>query len=205
MAQQGNLGLATVRVGGREYPQVSERTCKACRSPYREQVESETVAGRPWKAILASLPDDAALTSRNLADHFRHGHLPVAAEATQLLAERQAEERGAVVETGAARIVDFLEFAQAVMGRVNHRVAAGEVEPGISDGLRAADLLARYDPGPTMSEADYAQVLMIYADTAKAVMTSEAHQEFVARLDTNQALQDLANRWQEIHAQRPAD
>jgi hypothetical protein len=205
MAQQGNLGLATVRVGGREYPQVSERTCKTCSSQYRDLIEQATVGGRTWKKIIRSLPAEAGLSERNLADHFRHGHLPVAAEATQLLAERQAEERGAVVETGAARIVDFLEFAQAVMGRVNHRVAAGEVEPGISDGLRAADLLARYDPGPTMSEADYAEVFSIYADTAKAVMTSEQHQEFVARLDTNQALQDLANRWQEIHAQRPAD
>ncbi len=191
-----------MRVGGREYPHVSERTCKTCSSQYRDLIEQETVGGRTWKAISRSLPDDAGLTQRNLADHFRNGHLPVAAEATQLLAERQAEERGAVVEIGAARIVDYMEFAQAVMGRVNHRVAAGEVEPGISDGLRAADLLARYDPGPTMSEADYAQVLMIYADTAKAVMTSEAHQEFVARLDTNQALQDLAQRWDEIHTQR---
>ncbi|MEJ7744190.1 MAG: hypothetical protein WKF73_17635 [Nocardioidaceae bacterium] len=90
------------------------------------------------------------------------------------------------------------------MGRVNERVATGEVEPGISDGLRAADLLARYDPGPRMDEADYAQAFMRYTHAAETVMSSEQYEEFKVLCDADEALQDLARRWDEVQAHRRA-
>ena len=202
MAQQDGLGVATVRVGGHEYPYVTQRNCKVCCTAHRTQIEEQAVAGRPWKVIAESLPDDAKISARNVQAHFHNRHLPVDHEAVHQLTERQAEDRGAVVEVGAARVVNYREFAQTVVGRVNHRIAAGEVEPGVGDALRAADLLAKYDPGPQMSEADYAAAFGHYVAATRAVMTPEQYQDFTDRLDANEALQALAARWEEVHSPR---
>jgi hypothetical protein len=99
MPEQQNVSLAVVRAGGREYPLVSERTCKTCCSEYRRVIERDAVAGRTWKTIIRSLPRDAGLTERNLSDHWRNKHVPVAAEAVQVLAERQSRDHGEMVRS----------------------------------------------------------------------------------------------------------
>jgi hypothetical protein len=202
MPQQANASLATIRVGGRDYPAVVERTCHTCASPYRHRIETEVVAGRSWRAIADALPPDAGLHARNLRDHFANQHLPVVNEVVQRLTEQQAEQRGEIVAAGAEQVVDHLAFAQSVIGRVNARVATGEIEPNVGDGLRAADLLAKHHPGPTMAEADYATALGIYASAARAVMTDDQHREFSDRLDDDSVLQDLAQRWEEMNSHR---
>ena len=198
MPAQANMGLATVRVGGHEYPLISERACKTCCSPHRDIIERDCVGGRAWSAIIRSLPDDAGLSERNLSDHWRNGHLPVEAVAVNELAERQAEQRGAVVEEAAKKVVDYLDFAQTVVGRVNQRVATGDIEPSVNDALRAADLLARYQPETTaVDEADYLRAFMAYHETAAQIMTAEQFQEFGRRLDANAKLRELARRYDE--------
>ncbi len=204
MPQQGNLSVAVVRAGGREYPLVSERTCKTCCSEYRGVIERDAVAGRTWKAIVRSLPDGADLTERNLSDHWRNKHVPVAAEAVQVLAERQSRDRGEIVEVAAEKIVDYLGFAQLIVGRVNEKIATGELEPDVRDALRATELLARFDPGPSMDEGSYLEGFMIFHNIAKEIMTAEQSQEFGRRLAADITLQQLAQRWDELAAQRDA-
>jgi hypothetical protein len=196
------LGLATIRLGGREYPLVSERACKTCSSPHRDIIERDSVSGRNWATIIRSSPDDAGLSERNLSDHWRNGHLPVEAVAVSELAERQAEQRGAVVKEAAKKIVDYLDFAQTVVGRVNERVATGDIEPSVADALRAADLLARYQPETTTTnEADYLTAFMAYHETAAEIMTAEQFQDFGRRLEANQVLRELSRRYEESAAQ----
>jgi len=200
MPQQRNASLAMVRIGGREYPAVNERTCRTCCSDYRDTIERETVAGRTWTAIIRSLPDDAGLTERNLSDHFRNQHLPVAAEATKRLAVRQAQDAGAVTEAAVTHVVDYLNFAQTVVGRVSQRVATGEVEPNVADGLRASELLARYQPDHQLDESTYLLAFVTYHEHAQTVMTPAQFQEFGRLLSTDPTLEALAREWDDGRA-----
>lgn len=196
MPDQGNLGVAKVRVGGREYPLVSQRNCKVCCSPYRHRVEEQSVAGRTWRAIAADLPEDAGLSPRNVSDHWRNEHLPVVAEATQVLAQEQAAERGDVVAVGAVRAAEYIGFARALVGRVNQRLVTGDVEPTIRDGISAAQLLATHGPHTSIDDSFFAEALSIVYQTVRDIMTSDQYEDFTRRLDGNERLQEVAALWE---------
>ena len=197
MPAQSNVGLASVQLGGRRYPLVAQRTCKTCSSRHRDFIERQTVAGRTWAAIIQDLPGDAGLTPRNLADHFKNQHLPVAAEAVKQLAERNATAKGELVQESVEPITDYLHFARAVIGQVNDRVARGEVRPAIRDALRAAELLARYEPIDQVDESAVAVAFLVYHETAQELMTEAQFQEFGRRLDADPILQDMIRQFQE--------
>jgi hypothetical protein len=120
-----------------------------------------------------------------------------------VLAEQQATEQGEVLELAAAKVVDYLGFAQLIVGRVNEKVATGELEPDVRDALRATELLARFDPGPSMDEGAYLEGFMIFHEIAKEIMTPEQSEEFGRRLAADATLQALAHRWDELHAPPP--
>ena len=64
----------------------------------------------------------------------------------QALIDRQAKQRGQVVEQAVAVAVDYVDFCKAIVGTVGRRVAAGEVAPTVRDALAAATVLARSTP-----------------------------------------------------------
>jgi hypothetical protein len=197
MPAQANLSLDSTKVAGREYPLVMERTCKTCSSQYRNDIEEQTVAGRTWRAIIGDLPDDAGLTERNLADHFKNQHLPVAAEAVQQLAERNATAAGERTQRAVTACVDYLEFAKAIIGDVNDRVARGETRAEVRDALRAAELLARYEPIEEVDGAAVTEAFIVYHETAQALMTREQFTEFGRRLNADPVLTELLQRYKE--------
>jgi hypothetical protein len=87
---------------------------------------------------------------------------------------------------------------------VNEKLATGEIEPDVRDALRAAELLARFDPGPSMDESAYLQGFIIFHEIAKEIMTPEQSEEFGRRLAVDVTLQTLARRWDELSAERQA-
>lgn len=204
MPAQANASLATVNVGGRTYPAVSERRCRVCSHPdHRVTIEEQTVAGRPWAAILRSLPEDSGLSERNLADHFRNGHLPVANEAVVRLAKQQAHDRGQVVEEAAEAVTSHLEFCRSVVGRVRSRVVAGDLEPTVRDAVAAAGHLGRYEPiDAGLDEAAMVEAFGAYHDTAQQVMSSEQFRQFGAALSANPVLAGLATEWEARNSER---
>jgi hypothetical protein len=195
-----NSSIAKVRVGGREYVAVTERNCLTCNSPYREEVERQTIEGRTWARIVDSLPDDAKLTARNLSDHWRNDHLPVHEATVVAIAEQQAIERGEVITAGVERTLDHLEFARALVGRVRQRVINGEVEPDIRDALRAMEFLAKFESEPSWGEQDIVEAFIAYHETAAELMTAEQFAEFGRRLEQNATLNELAQRWDQATA-----
>lgn len=144
MTAPSNQSLATVRLGGREYPASGSQRCGTCVSPEREAIERHLVRGWSPATIAQSLPPERALTARQIGDHFR-AHLPVADEGVQRYRERAAEERGETVEEGAEQVVSALSFARRVMVEVDARLAAGDLQPQVRDGLKAAQVLADHD------------------------------------------------------------
>lgn len=192
MPAASNQSVASISVGGREYPLVSEPTCRTCQSPHRRFIEAEAVAGVAWHAIVDRLPDNAGLTARNLSDHFRNQHLPVAAEGVRLLAERDAHEVGETVALGANGVADYLNFARQVVGRVNRRVVSGEVEPSVNDAIRAAQLLSQYDVREEeTAPQDYVRGFVIYCEVAQELMGPDLFRDFVHRLARHPVLRQL--------------
>lgn len=149
MPAPANASLARIEVAGRSYPVVTESRCRVCSSEQRERIEEETVSGKPWHAVAAALDPDAGINARNVRDHFANGHLPVKAATVQALADRQAHQRGEVVEQAVTVAVDFLDFCRTVVGDVNKQVLTGETRPTVRDALAASALLAQYEPAPS--------------------------------------------------------
>ena len=193
MPAQSNSGLAAVRIAGRDYPVVNERTCRTCQSPLRAEAERQMVQGRTWAAIARDLPPEAGLSPRNLADHFRHGHLPVAEPAIQQLAEQDADQRGQDLKPAIDAVADYLDFARRVVGRVSRLVETGQAEPRVSDALRAAELLARFDPdpGPQLDVETFTAAFIEYFEAAEDIMSPEQFRTFGHQLRENATLARL--------------
>lgn len=154
---------------------------------------------RSWATIAADLPVEAGLNARNLRDHFANGHLPIHEPTVRALADRQAAERGYVVEQAVEIAVDYLGFCHTVVGTVSKGVLNGKIRPTVRDGIAAAALLARYDPGPDIDRAEYAEAFAAYHSTVADVLTSEQFAELGNRYANDPVLKELSRQWEERH------
>src|SRR5262245_38488881 len=132
--------LASVEVGDREYPMVTESRCKTCAHPLRLEIEKALAEGNVYSRILREIVPDGSLTERNLRDHLANQHMPVAAKAVRQVIAEQTEQALTALTPMVENLVGHLAFAQQVVDRVQQRLAAGEIEPSIRDGIAAAKL-----------------------------------------------------------------
>jgi hypothetical protein len=190
-----NASVAMVRVAGHSYPAVMERSCRTCSSRYREEIERQLIEGRTGSKIVATLPEDADLTARNVADHFRNGHLPVHEATVQALVDQQADHRGDAIQPAVDEAVDHVAFARGLLSRVRERVAKGELEPDIRDGLRAAEFVAKYEPADSYDENLIVQAFIAYHDAASKLMTSDQFTRFGDLLQEDETLRRLDAEW----------
>src|SRR5579859_3258255 len=107
--------LLTYKMSGREYPLTRSARCHTCRSPHRRRVEVALVGGASCSEAVQDLPDDAGLTSRNVREHLRRGHLPVEHEVVARLVEQEAQRRAQQVEEGVALRLDALILATTIV------------------------------------------------------------------------------------------
>jgi hypothetical protein len=205
MTIQANASVANITVAGRTYPARYERRCRTCCHPMRARVETEVVAGRPWTAVANSLPDGPALNARNIADHFRNGHLPVKEETVARLAERQADERGQVLAAGADAVVAHADFVATVLARTDHLVRSGAVAPTVRDGLAAATLLAQLEAErPAFDEDDLARVILIHLQVAEDSLPADVCTDYLQRVAADPAMRAMAERWEQAYGQASA-
>ena len=95
-----NASLATIRTAGREYPRKMAQNCRVCKSANRLTIEQMVVEGLPPSAIAKRIPADDHVTPRNVSDHFRNSHLPVADEGVVRFKELISERDGACRRPG---------------------------------------------------------------------------------------------------------
>lgn len=187
------------RLGGREYPLRSAQGCKTCDSPHRLDVERQIAAGHSYASIARGLPDDAGLTPANVRAHFAAGHLPLQVEALRRIAEERAESIGRDIEGGVAGLVDQVVLARTVVQRAFERIAAGGVEPEVSDGIAAARLLHQMGVDDQQGDRDlWTEAFMVYHDVARRLMPPEMFARFGEELRVNPILLSLKER----HASR---
>lgn len=196
MTATANAHLATATVDGRLFSLKSVQNCLTCQSPYRGAVEQALVTGRSYKSVIADLPPDAGLNERNLKEHFARQHVPLASEGLRRHREREAEERGQVVEAGAAAVADHVTFAKRLLGQVERRLAAGEIEPNVRDGLAAASLLSRVQEQAqgALTETDWLYAFSRIMGITQEVVDRETFREIGDRLRADPELQELAAR-----------
>lgn len=190
-----NSSLATIRLGGREYPAAGSQRCRTCSHPERDVIERHLVRGWSPATISASLPPDRALTARQIGDHLR-AHLPVQDEGVQRYRERAAEERGDVVAEGAEQVVTALEFARRVMVTVATGLASGDLVPKVNDGLKAAQLLAATDQDDQdgYSKETVTTAFMVYLAGIRATCTPDQVRGIGEAVSSDPLMRDLFAR-----------
>jgi hypothetical protein len=195
---RGGQSVVVYRLGGREYPQRVVPNCNVCASRYRYDVERAVAGGQPFAAIVRALPDDAGLSARSIANHSHAGHMPYEQEALRRVVERRAEQLGRDVEDGVEQLVDQVSLAQTVVQQVFTGLAAGELRPDVTDGLRAAKLLAQIEAeGDGGDKAAWTEAFMVYHSIAKRIMSPEQWAAFGLELSTNPVLRALTARYRE--------
>ncbi len=196
MTATANASLSTATVDGRVVPLKSIQNCLTCQSPYRAEVERALASGRSYKGVIGDLPPDAGLNERNLKEHFARQHVPLASEGLRRHRERDAEERGEAIQAGAETVADHLTFAKRLLGQVERRLAAGEIEPGVRDGLAAASLLARVEEQAqgSLTETDWLYAFSRIMEITQEVVDRETFREIGDRLRADPELRQLAAR-----------
>ena len=173
--------LASITIGCDEYPLIVEPRCHLCQSPKRREAETLLAQGRTYRAIVEELKLEPEVSARNVSDHYRAGHLPVQAAAVDQMtrqASSEASQRAAPLIQG---VVDHLNFAHAVVARVGARLATGETQPTVSDGLAAARLIAQLE-GVSTSVDEWTEYFTEIYEAAQDLMTTDQFQAFVRRV-----------------------
>jgi hypothetical protein len=204
MTMNGNADLEST-VQGQTYPLVSVPNCLTCQSPLRPDIERALVTGRSYAGVARQFPH-AGLSSRNIGEHYRRGHLPVQDEALRRLAEERAAQIAKDIDEGAGVIVDQVLFARAVVQRSFERLACGDAEPDIREGLAAARLLADFDDTATQVEAQALFVLTrAYVEEMEKVASPEQMAEWAEACINNPEVQGVREVGRVPSAKRQAD
>ena len=197
----GGASIAAYRFNGKTYPFKTVSRCLTCQSPHRLEIEQMIARGVPYSRIVKDLDlreGRNRVTTTSMSSHFNNGHMPVQSEVVRRVIERRARERGADMDPALSALVEGQGFAELVLHRVVERLADGEIDPGIGDGLSAAKLLADLAPHEqAASEADYVAAFMEYHRVAQDLMTPSQFEEFGRRLASSAVLKALTEKYAE--------
>ncbi len=144
MTGDTNASLVQCVVNGVKVPYVRIPMCRVCRSGSRRAVEIGLAEGRSYTEIAAMFPD-SGLSTRNIAEHYRRGHLPLDSNEVREIVAAQAAENQAVVQVAVDRQVEPLRWANTVLKRAQERLDAGEIEPTFAEAIAASKVLAQHD------------------------------------------------------------
>lgn len=185
-------------LGGRVYPARSQPQCNTCQSEYRLEIEQKLLRGYGYTAIARSLPDDAGISMSSIRNHVHNGHLPLDESVKRAAVEARAQELGRDIENYEQSLVDHITFAKVGIQKAFQKMADGEEEVTIQDGIAFANLLAKVEQ--TASESlDTDLVYEVFAAYMRAFVatepTSDKQRQFANALRRDPILQSLLNRW----------
>lgn len=196
--------MVQVRIGGRTYPVKSVPSCKTCQHPMRLEIESALLAGRSYRAILKSLPDDEDWADLNpsyeaLRSHFNNQHMPLSAAAERRLIERNYEKSGRKIEEAVDDLVDHVTAAEMVVQKGFERMSRGEIEPEVGDMLKAASFLHQVNQTSQngIDQEAWFNAMSAYMEEVSRIMSPEQLQALGRRLNQNPTLKAIAAKRQE--------
>lgn len=202
------LSIIQVEVHGRKYDAVSHRACHTCTHPARAEIEMKIVQGHTYRSIADmysgtewTQPDGEVITLPSVAwgaifHHFKNKHLPTELAVLRTIADNRAVEMGQNYEAQVDHIVDGHTFAQQVLTKTQQRLASGELQPDLKDGLAAAKLIQEIEQGATGSvDAEaWSQAFIVYFEHARRFMDDETWKRFSEALSTDPILLGIQRR-----------
>jgi hypothetical protein len=196
-ARQAAASIVTYRLGGENYTLHSAPGCLVCASPARLDIEMSIVRGNTYASIERHLPAGSGVSAHNIRSHYAAGHLPLQVEVMRRLLERRATEIGRDIQDGVDDLVDHVSLAREVVRATYERLASGELQVDVNDGIAAARLLAQIGDGEDSTDrAAWVEAFMAYHDTARSLMGPELFAQFQRSLSRNPVLQALQERHQ---------
>jgi hypothetical protein len=200
--------MIQVRIGSRQYDAVKVSNCRTCTHPARMHIEEKILLSYSYRDIEEMFSDKEMVLERDgdpqwlpkvgrmsIRNHYIAGHMPLEAATMRRIAERRAATVSRSAEDGDA-LVDQYVLAEAVVARTHQRLALGEIEPEIRDGLAAAkflqDVQAQIDPDTT-AEA-WTQAMTVYFETARRVMPLGMWAQFTQELSGNPILRAIQQK-----------
>ena len=187
--------MAVYRVGGHTYPMKVSKTCAVCTSAWRAAIENYVIGGYSYEKIAKEIPE-AGVTSASVKRHIDSNHLPLAEHAKRRLIERRATELNWDVESGADRLDDHITFLRAGVQKVFSRMAAGEIEPDIKNGISMAKALAALEIGEEVSElrsAQYVEAIRVVLGAVRKHMDNDQFRMFSQEILESPVIQALSN------------
>ena len=204
-----NRSLVQVKVGGRVYDAVRDPRCHTCTHPARHEIEELITQGYSYRGVASTYSEvdwqDAdgkvhrlpKLSFQSVFYHFKHGHMPATAEAMRRIIERRAEKIGAAqYEKQIEQIVDQHIFAEQVLVRAQERLAKGEIEPEVKDGIAAAKFLQEVE-AQTQQGLDveaWSAAMQRYFEIAQQMMPPDMWHHFTQTLSRDPILRSIAAR-----------
>lgn len=198
-AEDSPQSLVMYRIGGENFPLISDPRCKTCRSPYRLHIESEVISARPISMIIERLvlqDSRVDLSAHSVRNHIAK-HMPAKHAQMRRIAERRATERGKAVEGGLDNLIDGLTVAETIVQKGYEEIVSGRMRLKAKDVIQAAKLLEFFEgAGSGIDEAMYVEAFMIYHEGAQRFMTEEQFAAFGEFLSSHDGLRRLQEAWE---------
>ena len=159
-------------IGGRLHPLHRDLTCPVCIHHDRAKVERAIVDAFSYRSICDVVNKDRAesqsrpkLTPQMLERHVRDLHMEFAGAAMRIAADGRLREQGYdPAEVEGAIMPDGVALMRATIAKASHRLAKGEIQPTLSDALKASQVMAQIEASQqTTSDDDMAAIEEAFA------------------------------------------
>lgn len=193
-----NVSEVRYDVAGQSYPLRHVNGCKTCASPYRAEIEKLLAYGHTAGWISKQLPEEADLSLHNIYNHSIK-HLPIEISRRIAIRELRAEEVGKSLTEGTELLIDEVTLMREVMQETVKGMVEGKLQPTISEGLRAAQLLNAMtsDDGGSIDQQAYTASMMRYFQIAQQTMPDDVFMSFIEGVRRDPILKALADKAKE--------
>lgn len=197
MPEHTPQALVMVKIGGREYPLRREASCQVCSSPYRFEIERALVMGHTYRSIRESLPsspEPPSLTS--FSGHVTRAHMPLPQAATRQLIEHRAQQLGKEIEGGLELLLDTATVTDEVIQKGFQRLQDGEIEPSMSDLLKALTIRSQLDatsPSGDLSSDAWMEAMMEMFAIVNRLMPPELWESFSQEIANSPILKAISS------------
>lgn len=210
--------LIQVEIGGQVYDAVREPRCHTCMHPARIDIEKRILSGHSYRDIAQqysgteyqvggetrTFPD---LSWMSIFQHVKNNHMPLEAAVARRILDDRTKALSEHYEEETERIVDGFGFAQQVLQRTQQRLATGQLQPSIQDGLAAAKLIKDFEAetGGDVDSAIWAEAFVRYFEITRELMPDDMWEALGARLTTDPVLRAIKRRVDAAAEEEPID
>ena len=150
-------------IGGRVHPLHRDMGCPVCVHHDRPTIERAILDGFSYKSICAKVNRRTSgeegsrprLTPAMLERHIRDLHMEFAAAAVRIASDDRLREQGLdpqEVENG--MLPDGMALLRATIAQTANRLGKGELQPTMSDALKATQVVAQIEAAQQTTSAD---------------------------------------------------